>query len=317
MVFPKKPVYSKCQCCGQEKHSKEFYDVPSTITFPNGLVPVCKNCLNKYIVEEDYNWEVVDRICQWLAIPFLPDKWLAVQANFGPETLDTYYRMYRSNEFDYVDWYSAYLHYKELEKEGLLEASIPQMNQGELNTLRKKWGNYYTDPEDLYYLENLYQGILSAYSVFGENQMDQVKKFCKMALRIDNKLRDGEDVSKDMKSYDDLQKMADLSPKNIKDATDFSSVGEIFAYLEKDKEWLNTFYDEKDRDIVDSTIHNIKNWTRNLYINESSIPEEVQSKIEMLKTADAMEENLNSIEDDGFDDDFDFDQEDFDARAGV
>ena len=159
-------------------------------------------------------------------------------------------------------------------------------------------------------MEKLYQGIINTYSVFGENQIDQVKKICKISLIIDKKIRAGEDFDKYIKSYDQLQKMANLVPKNIKDATDFSSTGEIFAYLEKDHEWLNKFYDNVNRDIVDKTMKDIQNWTRNLYVNESSIPEDIENRISALKIADDMETEMNAIEDDGLDE-FEADNEIF------
>ena len=60
----------------------------------------------------------------------------------------------------------------------------------------------------------------------------------------------------------------------------------------------------------------VQNWCKNLYINESSIPEDIQSRIEALKYADEMVEELNKIEDDGLDDEI-FESEEFDPEAGV
>ncbi|MDT3386807.1 MAG: hypothetical protein LIR46_03435 [Bacteroidota bacterium] len=57
-------------------------------------------------------------------------------------------------------------------------------------------------------------------------------------------------------SYDKLVKTAEFTPKNVKNATDFDSVGELFRWLEK-RGWRNKFYDDVTRDIVDETMKNI------------------------------------------------------------
>jgi hypothetical protein len=59
-----------------------------------------------------------------------------------------------------------------------------------------------------------------------------------------------------LSSYDKLVKTAEFTPKNVKNATDFDSVGELFRWLEK-RGWRNKFYDDVTRDIVDETMKNI------------------------------------------------------------
>jgi hypothetical protein len=56
-----------------------------------------------------------------------------------------------------------------------------------------------------------------------------------------------------LKAYDDLSKLANITPKAVKDANEFNSVGEIFAWLEK-KGWINKYYDGAIKDEVDFTI---------------------------------------------------------------
>jgi hypothetical protein len=90
-------------------------------------------------------------------------------------------------------------------------------------------------------------------------------------------------------SYDKLVKVAEFTPKNVKNASDFDSVGELVKWLEKGG-WKNKFYDGVTRDIVDETVKNIQNWSQRLYTNESGIGEEITKRIEALKTA-ALKEN--------------------------
>jgi hypothetical protein len=57
-------------------------------------------------------------------------------------------------------------------------------------------------------------------------------------------------------SYDKLVKVAEFTPKNVKNASDFDSVGELAKWLEKGG-WKNKFYDGVTRDVVDETMKNI------------------------------------------------------------
>ena len=194
---------------------------------------------------------------------------------------------------------------------------MPQLKEQKLQQLREKWGEEYADSEILY-MEDLFQGILQTQNVNGKLQTDDALKLCKISLLLNKKIRDGEDFDKVLKSYDTLRKSADFTPKNIKNACDFDSVGEIFAYCEK-KGWENAFYDNTPRDTVDLVMKDIQSWTRNLYKNETGIAEDVERRINALKTADEMEASIMAVEDDGLDE-FDtegYNMEEFDEGAGL
>jgi hypothetical protein len=122
--------------------------------------------------------------------------------------------------------------------------------------LRLKWGENYS-PEELYYLEQLFRGILSTQNVNGVLPIDQALKLCKISLEIDSKIREDQDVDKILKSYDTLIKIANFTPKNSKNTNNLDSIGELGAYLEKTG-FINKFYDGVKRDTVDITIDNIQ-----------------------------------------------------------
>jgi hypothetical protein len=311
----KMSIRMTCPYCKKELPLSYFLPI-NDIMFPNGKTNICTECLKSIVKHSENPFQTVDRICQWLGIPFIPDKWIEAQEGFEDSAIEIYVKMYREGKMDYINWGEAFKYYKELEQNNLLKDNIIPLSAGELNQLRHKWGQEYSDEEELKYLEHLYQDIVNSYSIFGGNQIDQIKKICKVSLVIDQKIRSGEDYSKDFKCYNDLCKLANLEAKNIKDATDFSSVGEIFAYLEKNKKWLNQFYNNVEKDIVDKTMHDMQNWSKNFYINESAIPGEVESRLAALQLAEDMEDELNRIEDDGLDND-DFIEEDFEATAGI
>ena len=94
-------------------------------------------------------------------------------------------------------------------------------------------------------------------------------------------------------AYDKLVKTAEFTPKNVKSASDFDSVGELFRWLEK-RGWKNQYYDNVTKDIVDETILNIQNFNQRLYTNESGIGDEITRRIEALKTMSQLEnDNVN------------------------
>jgi len=49
------------------------------------------------------------------------------------------------------------------------------------------------------------------------------------------------------------------------------------------------YYDEVNRDEVDYTIKNMKNWLRYLYVNETGVAEEIEQRIQGLAAAAELE----------------------------
>ena len=121
----------------------------------------------------------------------------------------------------------------------------------------------------------------------------------------------GVDFDKDLRAYDSLAKLSNLTPKNVKEANEFDSFGEVFAYLEK-AGWMNKYYDGAVRDEVDNTEKNIKNWLRYLYVNESGVAEEIEERINNLKVAAELEdEEFDENEFRQYMDEQNIEQEDF------
>jgi len=136
-------------------------------------------------------------------------------------------------------------------------------------------------------------------NVSGALQIDQALKICKISLSLDSKIREGTDFDKMLASYEKLVKAAEFTPKNVKNASDFDSVGELVKWLEK-RGFRNTFYDDVTRDVVDETIKNIQNYNQRLYTNESGIGEEITRRIEALKNAQELE-NYYGVSDQEYD----------------
>lgn len=305
-----------CQKCGRTKKASSFLPTYSKF-FPFGTVDICTDCIEDMIDEENGSLNFISKICQWLDVPLKTEIWGPLYKNNGAVAITTYVKMVLKDYYPSVDWSSTEEYYQELLKERRLEEAVPEIQELKLEKLREKWGEEYTDKEILH-LEDLYQGILQTQNVNGKLQTDDAIKLCKISHLLDCKIRDGEDFDKILKSYDTLKKSADFTPKNVKNACDFDSVGELFAYCEK-KKWENTFYDNTPRDTVDLVMKDIQSWLRNLYKNETGIAEDVERRIKALQIADEMEDSITMIEDDGLDE-FEgeaYMPEEFDEEAGL
>lgn len=276
-----------CTKCKDEKTTAHFIAVNSLLH--SGSLPICRECLAKMIssAPEEERWNVIDKICQWADVPFLPGEWEKLYQANGKDTLGVYIAIFRTEQYKTLDWMTYNNVYLQLLEEGHVEDAIPELREKRLQDWRRKWGMGY-DEEQLEYLENLHLGLINSQNVVGALNEDQALKLCKISLIIEEKIRGGVDFTKDLKAYDELAKLSNLTPKNVKDANEFDSFGEVYAYLEKTG-WQNKYYDGAVRDEVDNTEKNIKNWVRYLYINETGIAEEIEHRINNLKVAAELE----------------------------
>ena len=276
----------KCASCGQLLTSDQF---PKTkAIFYDGFLPHCNQCVGEWLKERDFNWYYVDKLCQWADIPFVPREWEKIkQINNELDAFPTYATIFQSEEYENLGWKEYYEQFKELKNQQIIEDELPEIREEKFRKLKEKWGANY-DEESLIYLEDLYSGILKTQNVNGALQTKQAQQLCMISLELESRIRSGQDFDKLLSSYDKLVKVAEFTPKNAKNASDFDSVGELIRWLEK-RGWKNKFFDGVKRDIVDETIKNIQSYNQRLYTNESSIGEEITRRIEALKAASDQE----------------------------
>lgn len=285
-----------CVVCGRAKDSFDYLRTKSFM-YPMGYVDVCVDCLGERLERADFDWNVMDKICQYLDIPFKMDKFEELrQTNTAAGLLKAYNTICFSEEYENIDWKSYQEAYKELDAAGALDEVVPGLADEKRRKLQEKWGFNYDD-EALVYLENLYDGLLLTQNINGALQGDQAVKICKISYEIDCRIREGADFDKLLASYDKLVKTGEFTPKNVKNASDFESMGELCRWLEK-RGFVNQFYDGETRDVVDETIKNIQSWNQRLYTNESGIGDEISQRIQALKTAAELESYYDLNEDD-------------------
>lgn len=312
-------LLKKCSICGQSFGPESFAPTKS-IFYPDGALPICNDCLESYLEDTGYSWDAVDKICQYADIPFIPSEWEKIHSMNQHGAFGKYAEVFLNEEYEGIGWDDYFKEFQKLKEDGAIRQELPLLGEEQRKELENRWGANYDD-EALFYLENLYKGLMATQNVSGALQVDQALKLCKMSYEIDSRIRSGEDFDKILASYDKLVRIADFTPKNAKNANDFDSVGELYRWLEK-RGWKNKYYDGVTRDVVDETIKNIQAWNQRLYTEESGIGDEITRRIEALKTAKELEDNyfitdentqdeLDKYQNDGFD--RLFSDEDFDT----
>lgn len=275
--------FKKCMNCGAEKIESEFPITKNNLFYKDGTAPICHDCIQKTLVAEEFNWEAVDKVCQIIDIPFVPNEFERLREIHGPKVFQFYSKVFQDSQFEGLNWKDYYNRFFELRKAKLIEKELPHLKEERLDRLKRDWGMNY-DSEALDYLENLFAGMLATQSINGALQMDQARKLCKISYEMDQKIIAGEDFDKLTSSYDKIVKMAQFTPKNTKNENDLDSFGEAVAWLER-KGWVNGFYDGANRDVVDETLSNLKHFNQKLYTGESSMGDQIESRIASLQSA--------------------------------
>lgn len=293
----RKAVIKNCSRCGTLQPIDNYVRTKSFF-YPDEHLPICNDCLKKMIEEFGDNWEFIDRVCQYADLPFVPKEWQKMYDANGADAFPYYAKIFESESYERLGWDEYYKEFKKLRETGQIGKELPEIADAELKKLQARWGANYSE-EQLEYLENLYSGMLATQNVNGALQVDQALKLCKISLEIDERLRGGADIDKLLGSYDKLVKVSDFTPKNVKNASDFDSVGELFAYLEKTG-WMNRYYTGVKKDIVDETMENIQSFCQRLYTNEPGIGDDIERRLAALKSARDLEAKFDIIEEEDY-----------------
>ena len=296
-----------CNRCGGTFAPSNFA-MTKSIFYPDGSLPICNDCVELYLVDVDFDWGEVNKLCQYADIPFIPKEWERMRELNGTKAFPKYAEVFAQTEYEDLGWSEYFEAFKKLKDSGELEDELPGIADKKRRLLQERWGANYDD-EALRYLENLYNGLLTTQNVNGKLQIDQAEKICKISYEIDCRIRAAQDFDKLLSSYDKLIKAADFTPKNVKNINDFDSVGELIKWLEK-KGWKNSFYDDVPRDIVDETMKNFQAFNQRLYTNESGIGEQITERLNNLKNVALIEQesyygtdaeyDLDNYENDGY-----------------
>ena len=288
-------LLKQCSKCSGS-FGPENYSRTKSIFYPDGYLPICNDCLKQFLVENEFNWDAVDKICQYTDIPFIPREFERIHEMNGDDCFPLYAEVFLASEFDGLHWSDYFKEFVALRGIDEIKEELPRIGDKYWRDLQDKWGPDY-DETAIRYMEDLLSGMKLTQNINSKLQQDQALKLCRISWEIDQRTRTGMDFDKLLSSYEKLVKVADFTPKNIKNANNFETIGELIKWLEKGG-WRNKFYDGVTRDVVDETLKNIQNWNRNLYINESGIGDEITKRIEALQTAQKVENYYDLVDGD-------------------
>ena len=178
-----------CPRC-QESRTISDFSKTKNMFYPDGLCPICNTCLEALIRDSDYNWDTVDRLCQFLDIPFVPREWEKIKQKNKLSPFSVYVELFNEEKYERLGWGEYFKQFKALEEAHMIEDELPLFNDEKMKKLQAEWGANY-DADELNYLEKLFKGIMNTQSVNGDLQEDQAKKLCKISLEIEGRIRAG------------------------------------------------------------------------------------------------------------------------------
>lgn len=197
--------------------------------------------------------------------------------------------------------------------------------------LVNKWGRLHK-PEQLLFLETLYNNMMDSFDIQSASREDALKKLCKTSLKMEEAIDCGDvdTYQKYSRVYDLLSKSGRFSEAQNKDqAPSFlGSVSELVEYCEKEGGFIPRFITDVPQDIVDRTIQDMNRYTYNLVTKEMGLGQQIEDAIKKIQIQREMEDNedvttdlddaeqevLNDLD---FEEFYDAIQEDRDADAAL
>lgn len=252
---------NKCPKCGR---------LAEIIPSNNPIVPgICGKCISKEL--DPSNLTQADFFCRTYNIPFDPNTWLSLHEKCGEQVFAEYVRQFFETDSNnlYHQKVTADL-WAKLDEEWQrcktfeqLLAKVEKVKTSFISRNEIKWGPNYTF-EEYVQLENLLISTLRANDISNPLQIDAIKKACKISVELDKAIMDGDSKGiKDLTSaYSNFTKTAQIDTVIAAANSDvITTVADLADFIEKCGGEYH-YYDNVDRDIVDKTIKDIKEYLR-------------------------------------------------------
>ena len=255
----------KCALCG-----KLVEILPSNNPLVGGA---CLDCLLRQINPK--NLEQANFFCRTYNIPFNPDKWTELQERLGSSK--TIFAAYtelwaESNPDAPVMWAEGRTKdlWKEVNEEwercgtfAELLANIEPVKEQFMRRAKIKWGGEYSF-EEYVQLDSLLVSTLRAGDITNPLQIDAIKKSARISIQLDEAILAGDAKAiKDLTSaYSTFTKTAQIDEVIATTNKDvISTVSDLGDYIEQCGGQFK-YYDGVERDIVDKTIADFKEYIR-------------------------------------------------------
>jgi len=290
---PAKQPKKVCVNCGKDQVMSSYYN-SNSIMFKDGKVPLCKTCITSLVNEDDVG--TLKAVLMQIDKPFVDAVWS--QCSIGANPVGNYFRQINSlPQYKSMTW-----------KDGDVrdEPKVANTQVYDFDTefkvtpdIVRKWGkNYSVDEYER--LEDFYDSMCRDYTIETAAHMDYLKKICKTSLQMDRALEvnDITSYAKLSKNYDDLMKSAKFTAvqRTAADRTGgLNTFSEFYEYMEKEG-FIPKYHMDEPQDIVDNTLANIKNWTRNLVLGDPNIGKIVDETLKKMSAGEQVEEEIKEIE---------------------
>lgn len=255
----------KCAICG-----KLVEVLPSNNPISGS---VCLDCLARQI-----NVKSLDQanfFCRTWNVPFKPDKWVELVDRLGANKIvfAAYVEQWaEQNPTTPVMWAEGRTkdQWKELDEEwqrcntfSELLAQIEPIKEQFMRRARIKWGGDYSF-EEYVQLDSLLVSTLRAGDITNPLQIDAIKKAARISIQLDQAILRGDakaikDLTSAYSTFTKTAQIDDVIAATNKDV--ISTVSDLGDFIEQCGGQFE-YYDGVERDIVDKTINDIKEYIR-------------------------------------------------------
>ena len=276
-----------CLKCKINKPISEFLPTKSPF-HPGGYTICCMDCLERTI--DQANLAEVDKLCQWIDWPFLPNEWTKLYRSGKDRTLHLYAKlMAEKPQYKNLDWSSTNEKWANAMRAGTMDDNIEAISEGWLEEMRRKWpADTERTVEDYHYLENFYNDLISTQNITSATQRDDARRLVEVGLAATKKIRQGLPAKDEMAIYHNIMKAEGFEAKNAKNIGDFDTFSEFAVWLEK-RGWKPDWHVEP-QDSVDFTMKQIQTFLTRLVKNEGNLTDQVESRQKQLDLANKLEE---------------------------
>lgn len=256
-----------CGICSKPKLLQEFVPAgANTIFQKDTLSTVCYDCVCEMIEFNDL--DAVNKLCQFLDIPFLANDWLNLYKSTDNKRkiLEDYIKTVRNSEYSNASWKEYTLLWDKARETDAVLSKLPTLSADLFIYLRKKWGSYDDfGVEDYLKMESYEKNTLNYYNFRDEARRDMIRKLALVSVLIDKKLAAGDtrEVSTLISSYQSLMKESGIQNAVQNDTETIESLSELIAFLEEHG-WLMNYKVTETRDVVDATIRNFQQYVAGL-----------------------------------------------------
>ena len=114
----------QCNRCGGALSPDAFAPTKS-IFYADGALPICNSCIADYLEAHDFDWEAVNKVCQWADIPFVPREWERLHELNGNEVFGVYAEVFAQSEYEELGWHDYFQAFKDLKASGDIQEELP------------------------------------------------------------------------------------------------------------------------------------------------------------------------------------------------